>query len=76
MDQNKAQTLDDILHLLIVGALTAGSLYIKNPASQAQAGVFANLLTTVLLPMADARLNPKPATSSTFLPEQSAIAQK
>jgi hypothetical protein len=51
-------TLDEILHALVVLGITAASIFVKNPKSQAFAGNIINATNQVVLPVADALLNP------------------
>jgi len=53
-------TLDAILHAFILAGMTAASIFIKNPNSQAKAAPIINLVNEVL-PVIDTALNPPPA---------------
>lgn len=52
-----ASTIDEILHGLLFGLMSAAAIFIKNEKSQANAAAYINLANT-LLPVADAVLNP------------------
>jgi len=51
-------TIDEILHALVMLGITAASIFVKNPKSQALAGQIINATNQVVLPMADSVLNP------------------
>lgn len=50
--------LDEILHALVLLGITAASLFVKNPNTQAHAASIINATNQVVLPLADALLNP------------------
>lgn len=53
-------TIDEILHALVILGITAASIFVKNPNSQAHAASIINATNQVVLPLADALLVPKP----------------
>lgn len=53
------QTVDEILHVLVVVGISMASIFVKNPSSVQKAGQIADLLKNTVLPIADSLLGQK-----------------
>jgi hypothetical protein len=58
MNATTSHTIDEILHSLVVLGISAAAIFVKNPNSQQHAASIINLTNSVVLPLADAFLNP------------------
>ena len=52
-------TIDEILHAMVILGITAASIWVKTPKSQAFAASIINATNQIVLPLADSLLVPK-----------------